>query len=64
MAKPEMNRAKVLARLTADGWVFLRHGAEHDLYVHPTRPGTVALPRRRTLTVGVARSIAKQASWP
>ena len=38
-----------------------RGGDKHDLY---TRDGRViAIPRRRTLSVGVARSIARAAGW-
>ncbi len=61
--KPEMNRAKVLKRLTAEGWLLDRHGAEHDIYAHPIIPDAISLPRHRTLTPGVARSIAKTAGW-
>ena len=63
MVSVEMNRAKVLTRLTQEGWVLARHGAEHDVYTRPGQPGVVSLPRHRTLSPGVARSIAKSAGW-
>jgi predicted RNA binding protein YcfA (HicA-like mRNA interferase family) len=45
-----------------EGWE-VRHGADHDVYKHPTRPGRIILPRHRTLSPGVARAIGKQARW-
>ncbi|HEY7664718.1 MAG TPA: type II toxin-antitoxin system HicA family toxin [Xanthobacteraceae bacterium] len=59
----ETNRAKVVARLGRDGWILLRHGGEHDVYGHPRKVGVVIVPRHRTLSPGVARSIAKAAGW-
>jgi predicted RNA binding protein YcfA (HicA-like mRNA interferase family) len=58
----ETNRSKVAARLVREGWE-VRHGGDHDVYKHPTRPGRIILPRHRTLSPGVARVIAKQARW-
>ena len=63
MVTAEANRAKILSRLVTDGWVLARHGAEHDIYTHPDRSGVVSLPRHRTLSPGVARSVAKVAGW-
>jgi len=62
MAKIEIGRSKIVSRLERDGWQLDRHGAEHDIYRHPGR-GFLSLPRHRTLTPGVARSIAKKAGW-
>jgi len=61
MPKIETNRAKIVKRLESDGWVFVRNGGEHDIY----RLGqvVVAVPRRRELSPGVARKIAKTAGW-
>jgi len=58
----ETSRNKVAARLGREGWQ-ARHGGDHDVYKHPTRPGRIILPRHRTLSPGVAREIAKQAGW-
>jgi predicted RNA binding protein YcfA (HicA-like mRNA interferase family) len=62
MAIPETDRSKVAARLVREGWV-VRHGGDHDVYKHPERPGRIVLPRHRTLSPGVARSVAKAACW-
>ena len=62
MEKPETNRRKVIARLAREGWIE-RHGGEHNVFKHPTKPGRVVVPRHRTLSPGVARVIAKQAGW-
>jgi predicted RNA binding protein YcfA (HicA-like mRNA interferase family) len=59
----ETSRSKIIARLTAEGWVLARHGKEHDVYSHPRRAGIIVVPRHRTLSPGVARSIAKGAGW-
>jgi predicted RNA binding protein YcfA (HicA-like mRNA interferase family) len=62
MPQPETNRNKVVARLVRDGWVG-RHGGDHDVYKHPAKLGRIIVPRRRTLSPGVARAIAKAAGW-
>lgn len=62
MPQPETIRTKVVARLERDGWVG-RHGGDHDVYKHPARPGRIIVPRHRTLSLGVARAIAKVAGW-
>ena len=41
----------------------MRNGGDHDVYKHSDRPGRIILPRRRMLSPGVARVIAKQAGW-
>jgi mRNA interferase HicA len=63
MPTVETNRAKILKRLEAEGWVIARNGANHDVLRHGSKPGVIVLPRHRTLTPGVARSIAKAAGW-
>jgi predicted RNA binding protein YcfA (HicA-like mRNA interferase family) len=62
MPLPETNRQKVVARLRQEGWLE-EHGGEHDKFKHPERKGRIIIPRHRTLSPGVARSIAKQAGW-
>jgi predicted RNA binding protein YcfA (HicA-like mRNA interferase family) len=65
MARPkiETNRGKVVAWLVREGWVE-RHSGEHDVYTNPSRPGRIiSVPRHRTLSIGVAREIAKEAGW-
>jgi predicted RNA binding protein YcfA (HicA-like mRNA interferase family) len=62
MAQPETSRSKVVSRLLRDGWELARHGSGHDVYRHPAK-GVVIVPRHRTLSPGVARSIAKTAGW-
>ncbi len=58
----ETNRAKIVRRLEGEGWLS-QGGGSHDLYRHPTKPGTITVPRHRTVTPGVARNIAKAAGW-
>ena len=62
MSIPETDRSKVAARLVREGWV-VRHGGDHDVYKHADRPGRIVLPRHRTLSPGVSRSVAKAAGW-
>ncbi|MCR4282561.1 MAG: type II toxin-antitoxin system HicA family toxin [Bauldia sp.] len=61
--KVETSWARIIARLIREGWELVRHGGEHDIYRRPGRPGTIAVPRHRELSQGVARSIAKAAGW-
>jgi len=60
--KLETNRAKVVARLEAEGWTNER-GGSHDKFTKPGSAYPVIMPRHRTLSLGVARSIAKAAGW-
>jgi mRNA interferase HicA len=50
------------ARLRAEGWT-PRHGANHDVYKHSQKRGRIVVSRHRTLSIGVAREIAKIAGW-
>ena len=59
MPKAETDRAKVVARLVADGWQNVG-GGSHDKFVKAGRP-SIMVPRHRSLSPGVARSIAKAA---
>jgi mRNA interferase HicA len=58
----ETNRQKIIARLERDGWKLLRHGSQHGIFSKQGRP-PVVVPRHRTLSPGVARTIAKAAEW-
>ena len=63
MPQFEMNTRKIIARLTADGWK-QADGSKHDKFEHPAKPGVLlTVPRHKTLSPGVARSIAKAAGW-
>jgi len=60
---PELNRAKVVARLEREGWVS-EVGAKHEKFANPAMPGVkIMVPRHKTLTPGVARNIARAAGW-
>lgn len=58
----EVSRAKIVARLESEGWVN-EGGAKHDRFDHAEKAALVIVPRHRTLSPGVARSIAKAAGW-
>jgi len=62
MAAPETNRAKVVSRLEAEGWVNAR-GKSHGKSIKAGAAYPIIVPRHRTLSPGVARSIAKAAGW-
>ncbi len=59
----ETNRSKIKRRLEREGWQLTRHGSNHDIYRHTRRSGTITLPRHRTFSPMVARSIAAKAGW-
>jgi predicted RNA binding protein YcfA (HicA-like mRNA interferase family) len=63
VAAIETNRAKIVRRLERDGWELARHGGEHDIYRHADKPVIIQVPRHRTISPGVARSMAKLAGW-
>lgn len=59
----ETDRKKIVARLKSEGWL-LEGGSKHDKFFRPDRPGIkIMVPRHKTLTPGVARSIAKGTGW-
>jgi len=59
----ETNPGSIVARLLAEGWV-VRNGSRHDIYKHSDHPGArIIVPRHHTLSIGVAREIAKVAGW-
>ena len=63
MPRVETNARTVIDRLIRDGWI-VEEGAKHGKFAHPDQPGIkIMVPRHRTLTPGVARSIAKAAGW-
>lgn len=63
MTTVETNWAKIVRRLGLEGWFLFRNGAEHDIYIHASKPGVLSVPRHRALSPGVARQIAKVAGW-
>jgi mRNA interferase HicA len=60
--KPATIRREIVARLEREGWV-CTHGGEHDKFKHPDKPGRIIVPRHKSLSLGVARQIAKIAGW-
>ncbi len=60
MPKFEDNRRKIVGRLENEGWVNIG-GGEHDLFSKDGK--IIAVPRHRTISQGVARSIFKAAGW-
>lgn len=59
----EASVRRIRRRLEREGWYLQRHGSNHDIYRHPRVTGIIVVPRHRTVSPGVARSIAKQAGW-
>jgi predicted RNA binding protein YcfA (HicA-like mRNA interferase family) len=59
----ETNTRKIVGRLRAEGWIAVA-GGKHDKFEHPDRPGVLLIvPRHKTQSRGVARSIARLAGW-
>ncbi len=59
----ETNRLKIARRLASEGWTET-DGGRHGVFKNPARPGvTIAVPRHRTVSPGVARDVAKKAGW-
>lgn len=57
----ETNTAKIMARLRKEGWENLG-GTKHAKFKKAGMT-TIMVPRHRTVTPGVAKSIAKAAGW-
>ncbi len=53
--------SRIKRRLEKEEWYLLRHGSGHGIYRHPRISGIITLPRHRTLSPAVARSIARKA---
>jgi hypothetical protein len=57
----ETNTAKIMARLEREGWENVG-GTKHAKF-RKTGYAPIMVPRHRTVTPGVAQSIAKAAGW-
>lgn len=57
----ETNTAKIIARLEREGWEDVG-GTKHSKFRKPGH-APIMVPRHRTVTSGVAQSIAKAAGW-
>ncbi|WP_119271994.1 type II toxin-antitoxin system HicA family toxin [Taklimakanibacter deserti] len=57
----ENNTGRIKARLEREGWT-REGGTKHDKYKKPGH-SSIMVPRHRTVTPGVAKSIAKAAGW-
>ncbi len=63
MATIETDTRKVVARLTAEGWVVVG-GSKHANFEHVRRPDVlIIVPHHKSLSPGVARSMARLAGW-
>ena len=53
-----MKRRNLIRLLKKNGWEFLRHGGDHDIF---TKDGKIeAVPRSREIREGTARRIIKR----
>lgn len=54
---------ELLKRLKKDGWYLHKHGGNHDLYRHSTKPNQLTVPRHgaKELANGTLNSILKGA---
>jgi predicted RNA binding protein YcfA (HicA-like mRNA interferase family) len=60
----EVDLRAIRLRLDREGWRTRPSKGPHEIYVHPSKPGHVAVPRGRgDLPVGTARAIAISAGW-
>ena len=54
-----MKRKQFVRRLLKDGCVFVRSGANHDIYMNPTTGQKQPVPRHTELDEALARHIRK-----
>jgi len=57
----ETDASKIIARLEREGWENIG-GTKHTKF-RKAEAGTIMVPRHRSVTPGVAQSIAKAAGW-
>jgi predicted RNA binding protein YcfA (HicA-like mRNA interferase family) len=62
MPQVETSTRKIVARLKAEGWI-AAGGTKHHKFEHPDKREKIIVPRRKTLSPGVARQIARIAGW-
>ena len=55
-----MKRRDLIKKLEQDGWK-ISPGANHDLAIHPTKPGKLAIPRHNEINEYTAKGILKDA---
>jgi predicted RNA binding protein YcfA (HicA-like mRNA interferase family) len=55
-----MKTREVIRRLQAEGFTFLRHGAEHDVYLCSCGQHTVAVVRHTETSAGVVGGYSKR----
>ena len=54
-----MKRQKLLKEITKRGAVFVRHGANHDIYENPRTNTSTQVPRHSDVNELVAKAIIK-----
>lgn len=56
-----MTAREVIKKLTADGWVEVRHTGGHKQFSHPSKPGLVTVPvHPGDIKIGTLKSIERQ----
>jgi len=58
----ETNTSKIIARLEREGWENVG-GSKHTKFTKVGIRTVIMVPRHRTVSAGVAKSIAKAAGW-
>ena len=54
-----MKRQKLLKEIIKNGAVFIRHGANHDIYENPITNTSTQVPRHSDINEFVAKAIIK-----
>ena len=57
-----MKRADLLKQISTKGAVFVRHGANHDLYIQPKNGNVEPIPRHKEIKEFIAKRIIKNLS--
>jgi predicted RNA binding protein YcfA (HicA-like mRNA interferase family) len=55
-----MQRRDLVKKLQGAGWQ-ITHGGNHDLAIHPKKPGKIPIPRHNEINEYTAREIMKDA---
>ena len=58
-----MKKVELLKKLHELGAVFVRHGANHDVFIQPKTNKEAAVPRHNEINEYTAKSILKKLHW-
>lgn len=53
---------KIRRRLESEGWK-IKSANSHQKWQHPDKPVMIMIPNHQTLSIGLAKKVARRAGW-